>query len=64
MLLTTAWLLITVPAGVPPLTSRSNVSTAAAPGEIVPAPDPGSGGVRSDELMSIPEASGETPPSG
>ena len=35
-----------------------------APGEIVPAPGPGSGGVRSDELMLMPEASGATPPSG
>ena len=33
-------------------------------GEIVPAPGPGSGGVRSDELMLMPEASGATPPSG
>src|SRR5262245_6365760 len=61
---TTAWLLITVPAGVPGLTRSSNTSTPAAPGEIVPAPAPGSGGVMLDELMLMPEASGETPPSG
>src|SRR5438093_1332488 len=61
---TTAWLMIRVPAGVPRLTRRSNCSVAVAPGEIVPAPGPGSGGVRLDELMLIPDASGGTPPSG
>ena len=61
---TTAWLTISVPAGVPRLTRRSNWRTPEAPGEIVPAPGPGSGGVRSDEEILMPEASGETPPSG
>ena len=64
VLVTTAWLLISVPAGVPALTRRSYWRVAVAPGEIVPAPGPGSGGVRSDELMLMPEASGATPPSG
>ena len=61
---TTAWLLITVPDGVPAFTWRSNSSTALWPGESVPAPGPGSGGVRSEELIGTPAISGETPPSG
>src|SRR5262249_11832253 len=64
VLVTTDWLLIRVPAGVPGSTRSSYVRTAAAPGEIVPAPGAGSGGVRSDELMLMPEASGARPPSG
>src|SRR5439155_5927619 len=64
VLVTTAWLLIRVLAGVPGSTRRSYCRVAAAPGEIVPAPGPGSGGVRSDEEMLMPEASGATPPSG
>jgi hypothetical protein len=61
---TTAWFVISVPAGVPRLTRRLNCRIAEAPAEIVPAPGPGSGGVRSDDETSMPEASGETPPSG
>ena len=61
---TTAWLLISVPVATPSLTRRSNCSTAEAPAEIVPAPAPGSGGVRSEELILMPAASGEAPPSG
>src|SRR5262245_32154440 len=62
--LTTPWLLISVPAGTPALTCTSNVITALAPTESVPPPGPGSGGVRSDELIPMPATSGETPPSG
>ena len=61
---TTAWLEISVPAGVPGSTRRSNCRTAVAPAETVPAPTAGNGGVRSDELTSMPEASGDAPPSG
>src|SRR5947207_3350959 len=64
VLVTTAWLLIRVPAGVPGLTRRSYWRTAVAAGEIVPAPGPGGGGGRAEELMLMPEASGATPPSG
>src|SRR5216117_3431174 len=49
-LLTTAWLLIAVPAGVPGLTRKSYLRTAVVPGEIVP--------------TLMPEASGAAPPSG
>ena len=61
---TTAWLLMSVPEGVPAFTRSSKVSTADCPAVSVPAPALGSGGVRSDELMSRPAASGKAPPSG
>ena len=63
-MLTTAWFVISVPAGVPASTSRSNSITALWPGLIVPPPGPGSGGVWSAEAIPIPAASGELPPSG
>src|SRR5512143_164923 len=49
-LATLAWFVINVPGGTPSLTRRSNCTTADSPGDIVPAPAPGSGGVRLDEL--------------
>src|SRR5258706_3221070 len=62
VLVTTAWLLIRVPAGVPGLTVRSYCRTAVAPGEIVPAPGPGSGGVLWAGGRVMPEASGAVSP--
>ena len=61
---TTAWFMISVPAGVPASTCRSNSITALSPGFSVPALRPGNGGVRSDDEIPMPAASGETPPSG
>src|SRR5882672_3272260 len=61
---TTAWFAITVPGGVPSFTRRSNCTTAIWPPDSVPAPGPGSGGVKFDELTSTPATSGDTPPSG
>src|SRR2546428_8433351 len=58
---TTAWFVISVPAGVRRLTLRLNCRIAEAPGEIVPAPGPGSGGVRVEELVLVPAASGGPP---
>ena len=55
---------MSVPAGTPALTRMSNCTTADWSGASVPCPAPGSGGVRSDELMFTPAISGETPPSG
>ncbi len=63
-LATTAWLLINVPGGTPASTCRSNCTTADSPGDKVPSPAAGSGGVRSAELIATPAASGNTPPSG
>jgi hypothetical protein len=61
---TTAWLRMMVPDGTPSLTRTSNRTTAVPPGERVPLPVAGNGGVRSSELTSMPAISGEMPPSG
>ena len=63
-LVTTAWFAMTVPGGTPSFTRKSNCTTAISPPASVPAPGPGSGGVRPAELRSMPATSGETPPSG
>ena len=63
-LATVAWFAITVPGGTPSFTRRSNCTTAISPADSVPAPAPGSGGVKFDELTSTPATSGDTPPSG
>ncbi len=46
------------------LTRTWNVITVLWPTLSVPPPGPGSGGVRSDELIPMPATSGETPLSG
>ena len=61
---TVAWFEITVPGGTPSFTRRSNWTMAVWPGDTVPAPGAGSGGVRFDELTSMPAIIGDTPPSG
>src|SRR5204863_2296013 len=61
---TAAWFEITVPGGTPSFTRRSNCTTAVPSADSVPAPGPGSGGVRSCELTSMPAISGDTPLSG
>ena len=61
---TKPWLLISVPARTPASTCTWNTMTAVWPTERIPPPGPGSGGVRSDELIGMPATSGETPPSG
>src|SRR5512143_2158099 len=61
---TVAWFVISVPGGTPALTRRSNCTVAISPGDTVPAPAAGNGGVRFDELTSRPAISGDTPPSG
>jgi len=63
-LVTIAWLLMIVPTGVPVFTRRTNTTCALCPPLITPAPAPGSGGVRSEELTGRPAASGKPPASG
>ena len=63
-MVTRAWFVISVPEAVPASTIKSKVTTAEAPRESWPSPVSGSGGVRSLELIGIPTASGELPPSG
>ena len=72
LLSTLPWLLMIVPdvaAGpgaltTPSFTVTSKLTTAMPPVDSVPLPVVGNGGVRSDELTSIPPASGETTPPG
>src|SRR5262245_50373800 len=64
LLRTTAWLLMIVPPGTPAFTCRLYWTTALRPGLSVPPAAPGSGGVRSLELIGMPAVSGATPPSG
>ncbi len=64
VLRTTAWLLMIVPPGTPSSTRRLYSTTAVWSELIVPAPAPGRGGVRFEELIGMPATSGHTPPSG